>query len=590
LLVADEAGASTGTVTIAGGGSALTLTGAAIATIGAASTSTATMNVENGGTLNSGTGTTTLNATGTINIDGGNLNLAGPLARNGGALNFNSGALSIVDNWNVGVGGLLGLDVTFDTTRRFTTSATTTIDTLHTLTLNGATFSTGALVNNGTLAFNSGTLTITGASGLTIGGGGPLGSALTLGAGRRLNVINTTTINGGAVVLIESGGAFTSGTLANSGTVVLDGAATVLVGTAVNNSGLIRGEGIVSASVANAAGGEIRAQAGKTLTLTGVNATNAGMINLQAGTAEFLQPLVNGAAGQILGRGTLVVGGSGLTNNGQVALSSDISDVFGDVMNNTGNAAVGITVSGNADATFWGDVTNTSGLFRVSSGSSATFFGTYGGGGISGAGDVYFEADVTPGFSPASVTFGGNVSLSPTASLKIEIGGTMPGNEYDRLSVAGSALLDGIVDVALINGFTPTGGQQFTIVTAGSIVNNGLALAAADASLFNLLVSGTSVILQAIGLPGDYNQNGIVDAADYVVWRKNQGTTIPLPNDLIGGTIGTAQYDQWRTHYGQTAGSGLGGGATVSVPEPATVVMFFTGVLALCPRRRAKVS
>ena len=59
--------------------------------------------------------------------------------------------------------------------------------------------------------------------------------------------------------------------------------------------------------------------------------------------------------------------------------------------------------------------------------------------------------------------------------------------------------------MSLINGFTPTGGQQFTILTAGSIVNNGFVLAGSAASSFNLLVNSTSVILQAIGLPGDYN-------------------------------------------------------------------------------------
>src|SRR5690606_28143568 len=107
------------------------------------------------------------------------------------------------------------------------------------------------------------------------------------------------------------------------------------------------------------------------------------------------QALTNGSNGRIAGRGTLMTGG--LTNNGHVALSSGVTDVFGDVVNNTGNAAKGITVSGNADVTFWDDVNNVAGsLFRVSGGSSATFFGTYSGAGISGPGSVYFEADVTP--------------------------------------------------------------------------------------------------------------------------------------------------------------------------------------------------
>src|SRR5205085_11318256 len=119
---------------------------------------TASINALSGGTFTNGVGTTTLNATGTINIDGGTVNLASPLVRHGGTLNFNSGALSIVDNFTAGTGGLLGADVTFDSTRSFTTSATTTIDAAHTLTLNGGALNTGTLVANGTFVFNSGTL------------------------------------------------------------------------------------------------------------------------------------------------------------------------------------------------------------------------------------------------------------------------------------------------------------------------------------------------------------------------------------------------------------------------------------------------
>jgi hypothetical protein len=68
--------------------------------------------------------------------------------------------------------------------------------------------------------------------------------------------------------------------------------------------------------------------------------------------------------------------------------------------------------------------------------------------------------------------------------------------------------------------------------------------------------------------PGDYNGDGNVDAADYIVWRKNQGTMNTLSNDNgIGGTIGMAHYNLWRSNFGTTAGSGstLNAGA---VPEP----------------------
>jgi hypothetical protein len=71
LFVAPNAVANIGTITITGAGSALTLNGAATATIGATSSSIATVNVENGGTFTTGTGLTTVNATGDLNVNTG---------------------------------------------------------------------------------------------------------------------------------------------------------------------------------------------------------------------------------------------------------------------------------------------------------------------------------------------------------------------------------------------------------------------------------------------------------------------------------------------------------------------------------------
>ena len=88
------------------------------------------------------------------------------------------------------------------------------------------------------------------------------------------------------------------------------------------------------------------------------------------------------------------------------------------------------------------------------------------------------------------------------------------------------------------------------------------------------------------GIIGDYNNNGIVDGADYVVWRKSNGTTTSLPNDPVGGTIGQAQYDNWRAHFGQTAGSGVGAIANADVPEPSTLLLLMLGGTGWCLRRR----
>jgi hypothetical protein len=83
--------------------------------------------------------------------------------------------------------------------------------------------------------------------------------------------------------------------------------------------------------------------------------------------------------------------------------------------------------------------------------------------------------------------------------------------------------------------------------------------------------------------PGDFDGNGIVDAADYVLWRKGLGTTYTQ-----------ADYDVWRAHFGQTAGSGAGTSAGTSafdaVPEPSTLFLVGMGLLVMGSGRRVAAS
>lgn len=77
---------------------------------------------------------------------------------------------------------------------------------------------------------------------------------------------------------------------------------------------------------------------------------------------------------------------------------------------------------------------------------------------------------------------------------------------------------------------------------------------------------GVSVVISQVAsfaVPGDYNNNGVVDAADYVLWR-NGG---PLTNEVDApGTVNAQDYTEWRKRFGNTSGSGLA--ANSSVPEP----------------------
>jgi hypothetical protein len=77
-----------------------------------------------------------------------------------------------------------------------------------------------------------------------------------------------------------------------------------------------------------------------------------------------------------------------------------------------------------------------------------------------------------------------------------------------------------------------------------------------------------------VDIPGNFNHDDIVDAADYALWRKDPAS--------YGGPDG---YTTWRSHFGQTAGSGSGSVADSAVPEPASLSTLLAAGLVLLFQR-----
>ena len=78
-------------------------------------------------------------------------------------------------------------------------------------------------------------------------------------------------------------------------------------------------------------------------------------------------------------------------------------------------------------------------------------------------------------------------------------------------------------------------------------------------------------------LPGDYNDDSAVDAADYSLWRDQLGSEDTLPNDDSPG-VSPSDYARWRSNYGRSLSDPA---ATSSVPEPGAWLLVTAGGLPL---------
>jgi hypothetical protein len=147
-------------------------------------------------------------------------------------------------------------------------------------------------------------------------------------------------------------------------------------------------------------------------------------------------------------------------------------------------------------------------------------------------------------------TIGNDLAHSSGAQLEFDAAG--------NLYVANSGFVAG--DPAgsgqLLQVFSP-GGNTVATTTSGGVFS---------------VQTGTT----PAGVLGDYNNNGVVDAADYVVWRDNPAS---LQNEGTSpGVVDQEDYNFWRSRFGANAGSG----AAAAVPEPTTLVLMIACLLAMC--------
>jgi len=190
---------------------------------------------------------------------------------------------------------------------------------------------------------------------------------------------------------------------------------------------------------------------------------------------------------------------------------------------------------------------------------------------------------LSTGHSFSNITINGNFQIN-SGMLHIELAGS---TSYEAVLATGSVTLGGELVVAISDDFVPESYDVFTIVTGDAISGTFANLSpvgriAAPSGSFLVTVGANHVTLSDFRLTtpvlaGDYNDDGVVDAADYVVWRKHLATDMPLANETVSlGQVDQDDYDAWRANFGATNGSG---NSLIDIaPEPTAALLVLVGL------------
>ena len=493
---------------------------------------------------------------GSLALNGSNAAFA--IENNGGILRAEAGSsLSLDYGIEIRGGRLDGAGTVFSATGRLngTVSPVTVATTLRTI--GGGLTLRGSIVNNGNLLTQhtgqtsvrvDGPVTLSGNGAITFGGtvfsfwqGVVAADALTLGTGQ------TMTTTPGAQGRVQSLAVATAGIIEARGAgAVLD----LWAVRGVTNTGVIRaangGQLNLGADVStyfiNNAGGIIRNESGGLLlaaTVRGGRIEGPGGIGFTQAALDGTANAVELAPDAVLATngGTVTIRGT-ITNNGRIRLLRTAS--LARVM-----AAESLTLGGAGEIEFGTNAADSANILgqsvggvAVTNGSAHTLRVTPGSTGalqttsivnagrIVADGVLYLQTStftngptgvirgnnaivttpvlanqgtIAPGTSPGALSIFGNVTNAATAVFEAEIGGTVSGTQFDRLSVSGSFARGGALRPVLVNGFRPQPTDSFLVLSATSLTGAWANVTAGKVTFehgtFDVIQTATTVTL-----------------------------------------------------------------------------------------------
>ncbi len=416
-------------------------------------------------------------------------------------------------------------------------------------------------MKNGTFQFLSGSMDL-GSTPLTLGAG----DTFTLGAGSTFVNTGSLSIDPGSTFVIN-GGTF------SAGSVSLNGGSFDFTSGQLNltNSDLVIGTG-------GLLGNNVTLDATRQISVSGNAVVESGAtLSLNGGTLA-VDALTIAAGGTLTGQG--IFSGTTIAVNGNLNLTGNTDILSGGVVTGDFFTAGGTGLISIADGTttrFYSAVFVNGEGITVGAGGEAIYYGYVGGSGtLGGAGTHRAAGTVGPGNSPGLLTVENDFVFENTATLMVEINGLPrgPGDNdpgYDAMNIGGDAWLDGTLDVGVLNGFAPSAGNSFDILSA--MVVHGTFDATVLPTLGNnlrwevqyLLNEGgmdtVRLSVETIPIP-DADADGVADTSDNCSLVSNP-TQLDADGDGYGnicdadinnsGTVTTADFGLLRSVLGQPA-------------------------------------
>ena len=418
-----------------------------------------------------------LSVTGETRIDGGMLQLNGPVTISGPVI------------------GAPGSDLFLASLSQqsFTASASATLATLR---LTGSAVSFDAPVSAQSIIATSGTTTF---------------NATTITDSWLQQ--NLTSVGGTGPISVNGSFTFTGGTLAGGpATIDVFGPALFSMNTtkAIARTLRLHGSaqwtgGSISVSAAPGGGGQLRVMPTAALDIAGPSL----QMNWSVGSpGSFVNA---GTLRTLPGSGTTTVVGVGWTNAGAVDLQGATLRISGapDYVQSAGST----TVRAGAEFEHFGSV--------IANG------GTLGGGGVIDADVVVGSATIAPGDGIGTLTVQGAVAFAANGTLAVTIGSA----ERDLLAVTGALACAGTIAVSLADGFTPAIGDSFVVVTCGTRSATFAAAVAATPlpsdrrwTIQHNPTSVTLVVVPALPCAGDLDLDGAVGPVDLALLLGTWGT------------------------------------------------------------------